>query len=240
MPVPTPCSTCFNTQTPLSRSYACSCTPSKPDRPGLWLCPVPLLQRILNVEYGFPPHTRTSPECRDLLRRILVADPTKRMGIPQIMQHPWSVYHHPPFAPHSFVACKPCVPGCTSHSLPARLHEQSVCQCVCLPACMSVCVSVSACLPARLPACLPACPPACPSVCLPACCMLPAAKPGGFHINIYFALCGPVTAQQCLPGQPKYTALLSNSLLMCAAVLCLMVVLTSAGFGHHPHTPAER
>ena len=48
------------------------------------------VQRILNVEYGFPPHIRTSNDCKDLMKRILVADPSKRISIPQIMQHPWS------------------------------------------------------------------------------------------------------------------------------------------------------
>ena len=50
-----------------------------------------VVQRILNVEYSFPPQIKASDECKDLLERILVADPAKRMGIPQIMQHPWSV-----------------------------------------------------------------------------------------------------------------------------------------------------
>ena len=49
------------------------------------------MQRILNVEYSFPPQIKASEECRDLLERILVANPAERMGIPQIMQHPWSV-----------------------------------------------------------------------------------------------------------------------------------------------------
>ena len=48
-----------------------------------------LLQRILNVEYGFPAQVEISDNCKDLLTRILVADPAERMSIPQIMQHPW-------------------------------------------------------------------------------------------------------------------------------------------------------
>ena len=50
-----------------------------------------LLQRILNVEYGFPAQVEISDSCKDLLTRILVADPAERMSIPQIMQHPWCV-----------------------------------------------------------------------------------------------------------------------------------------------------
>jgi serine/threonine protein kinase len=30
-----------------------------------------------------------SPEARDLLDKIFVVDPTKRITIPEIMQHPW-------------------------------------------------------------------------------------------------------------------------------------------------------
>ena len=30
-------------------------------------------QRILKVEYDWPPHIKLSPECRDLMSRILVA-----------------------------------------------------------------------------------------------------------------------------------------------------------------------
>ncbi|DBB12672.1 hypothetical protein WJX82_009176 [Trebouxia sp. C0006] len=48
-----------------------------------------MLQRILNVEYGFPPNIRVSDDCKDLMKRILVADPSKRLSIPQIMEHPW-------------------------------------------------------------------------------------------------------------------------------------------------------
>ena len=32
-----------------------------------------------------------SPEARDLLDRIFVLDPTKRITIPEIMKHPWCV-----------------------------------------------------------------------------------------------------------------------------------------------------
>ena len=52
-----------------------------------------LLQRILNVEYGFPAQVEISDSCKDLLTGILVADPAQRMSIPQIMQHPWCVSH---------------------------------------------------------------------------------------------------------------------------------------------------
>ncbi len=57
------------------------------------------MQRILNVEYGFPPNIRVSDDCKDLMKRILVADPSTRLSIPQIMEHPWSVNGPPPFLP---------------------------------------------------------------------------------------------------------------------------------------------
>lgn len=39
---------------------------------------------------------RLSPECRDLLDRIFVVDPKKRITITQIMQHPWYNLPLPP------------------------------------------------------------------------------------------------------------------------------------------------
>lgn len=46
-----------------------------------------MIQRILQVKYDTPKHI--SAECADLLRRILVPDPNKRLTIPQIQDHPW-------------------------------------------------------------------------------------------------------------------------------------------------------
>ena len=53
-------------------------------------------QRILKVEYEFPSHVKVSRECRDLLAKILVPDPTKRMTIPVIQRHPWYLKDLPP------------------------------------------------------------------------------------------------------------------------------------------------
>lgn len=47
------------------------------------------MQRILNVEYSFPAHVNVSPECRDLLSRLLVADPRSRITMDGIWRHPW-------------------------------------------------------------------------------------------------------------------------------------------------------
>ena len=55
-----------------------------------------LLQRILKVEYEFPPHVKVSEQCRDLLRQILVDKPEKRITILEIQKHPWYLEDLPP------------------------------------------------------------------------------------------------------------------------------------------------
>ncbi|KAK9810565.1 hypothetical protein WJX73_001103 [Symbiochloris irregularis] len=55
-----------------------------------------VLQRIARVEYEFPARTPVSDQCKDLLRRILVADPAQRLQIPQLQQHPWYKQDLPP------------------------------------------------------------------------------------------------------------------------------------------------
>ncbi len=53
-------------------------------------CVLPM-QRILQVNYTLPPQVCVSHECQDLMRRILVASPEKRISISQILVHPWFV-----------------------------------------------------------------------------------------------------------------------------------------------------
>ena len=48
------------------------------------------------MEYEFPSHVKVSRECRDLLSKILVPDPTKRITIPEIQRHPWYLKDLPP------------------------------------------------------------------------------------------------------------------------------------------------
>ncbi|KAI3438615.1 hypothetical protein D9Q98_001038 [Chlorella vulgaris] len=55
-----------------------------------------MIQRILRVEYDWPAHIKLSPECRDLMARILVPDPTKRISIHEIQDHPWYMKDLPP------------------------------------------------------------------------------------------------------------------------------------------------
>lgn len=55
-----------------------------------------MIQRILKVEYQFPPHVRASSDLRDLLSKILVPDPSKRIAIAEIQSHPWYLKDLPP------------------------------------------------------------------------------------------------------------------------------------------------
>ncbi|XP_057501480.1 serine/threonine-protein kinase SAPK1-like isoform X2 [Actinidia eriantha] len=47
------------------------------------------ITRILSVQYSIPDYVRVSVECRHLLARIFVADPKKRITMPEIEKHPW-------------------------------------------------------------------------------------------------------------------------------------------------------
>jgi serine/threonine protein kinase len=54
------------------------------------------VQRILKVDYHIPSHIKLSPEGHDLLKRVLVADPTQRINVAQIYDHPWYCKNLPP------------------------------------------------------------------------------------------------------------------------------------------------
>ncbi|XP_022739821.1 serine/threonine-protein kinase SRK2I-like isoform X2 [Durio zibethinus] len=53
------------------------------------------IQRILNVQYSIPDFVQISPECRHLISRIFVADPTARITIPEIRNHEWFLKNLP-------------------------------------------------------------------------------------------------------------------------------------------------
>ncbi|KAL4434192.1 hypothetical protein ABPG75_000633 [Micractinium tetrahymenae] len=55
-----------------------------------------ILHRIIKVDYVIPESPAITPACRDLLQKILVADPAKRLNIAQIFQHPWVTQDLPP------------------------------------------------------------------------------------------------------------------------------------------------
>ncbi|XP_042939295.1 serine/threonine-protein kinase SAPK1-like isoform X2 [Carya illinoinensis] len=51
--------------------------------------------RILTVHYEIPDFVQVSVECRHLLSRIFVANPEKRITIPEIKNHPWFLKNLP-------------------------------------------------------------------------------------------------------------------------------------------------
>ncbi|KAB1214672.1 Serine/threonine-protein kinase SRK2I [Morella rubra] len=53
------------------------------------------IQRILSVQYSIPDNVQISPECRNLISRIFVFDPTARITIPNIKNHEWFLKNLP-------------------------------------------------------------------------------------------------------------------------------------------------
>ncbi|KAL6222546.1 hypothetical protein ACLB2K_005938 [Fragaria x ananassa] len=53
------------------------------------------IQRILNVQYAIPDSVPLSRECLELISRIFVSDPTARITIPEIKNHPWFLKNLP-------------------------------------------------------------------------------------------------------------------------------------------------
>uniref|UniRef100_A0A0E0MAV0 non-specific serine/threonine protein kinase n=1 Tax=Oryza punctata TaxID=4537 RepID=A0A0E0MAV0_ORYPU len=53
------------------------------------------ISRILGVQYSIPDYVRVSSDCRRLLSQIFVADPSKRITIPEIKKHPWFLKNLP-------------------------------------------------------------------------------------------------------------------------------------------------
>ncbi|KAF3788441.1 Serine/threonine-protein kinase [Nymphaea thermarum] len=53
------------------------------------------ITRILGVHYSIPNYVRVSAECRHLLTRIFVANPEKRITIPEIKSHLWFLMNLP-------------------------------------------------------------------------------------------------------------------------------------------------
>ncbi|KAL8210156.1 hypothetical protein R6Q57_006888 [Mikania cordata] len=47
------------------------------------------IERIMSVQYSIPDYVHVSKECRHLLSRIFVANPSKRITIEEIKKHPW-------------------------------------------------------------------------------------------------------------------------------------------------------
>ncbi|KAB2043287.1 hypothetical protein ERO13_D01G005900v2 [Gossypium hirsutum] len=53
------------------------------------------IHRIIHVQYSIPDYVHISLECRHLISRIFVADPAKRISIPEIKNHEWFLKNLP-------------------------------------------------------------------------------------------------------------------------------------------------
>ncbi|KAM3375487.1 Serine/threonine-protein kinase SAPK2 [Capsicum chinense] len=51
--------------------------------------------RIMSAQFSIPDYIRISAGCMNLLSRIFVANPSKRISIPEIKKHPWFLKHLP-------------------------------------------------------------------------------------------------------------------------------------------------
>ena len=54
------------------------------------------IQRIMGVKYSFPASLHISRECADLVARIFCANPSQRITLAQLKQHPWFLKNLPP------------------------------------------------------------------------------------------------------------------------------------------------
>lgn len=54
-----------------------------------------MMQKIVNVEYTYPPNITVSAEVKDLLSKIFVKDPITRAKVSQMLQHPWYTFADP-------------------------------------------------------------------------------------------------------------------------------------------------
>ncbi len=88
-----------------------------------------MAQRILAVEYALPAAAVVTPECRDLLAQLLVADPAKRISLADVQRHPWFTRDLPPG-----------VAGMNDRLLADPSAYRSSATQACSPACMHACM----------------------------------------------------------------------------------------------------
>ena len=48
-----------------------------------------MMQKIVNVEYTFPPNPELSRECKDFVSKIFTKDPKDRIRTAEMRRHPW-------------------------------------------------------------------------------------------------------------------------------------------------------
>ncbi|KAL6592919.1 hypothetical protein ACP70R_049215 [Stipagrostis hirtigluma subsp. patula] len=53
------------------------------------------IQQIMQVQYKIPDHVHISTECRQLIARIFVANPVRRITMKEIKSHPWFLKNLP-------------------------------------------------------------------------------------------------------------------------------------------------
>ncbi|XP_068662558.1 serine/threonine-protein kinase Aurora-3-like [Aristolochia californica] len=53
-------------------------------------------QRIMHIDLSFPSSPQVSTEAKDLISRLLVKDPAKRLPLQKILEHPWIVENADP------------------------------------------------------------------------------------------------------------------------------------------------
>eukprot|EP01025_Chloroclados_australasicus_P000696 TRINITY_DN10272_c0_g5_i2.p2 TRINITY_DN10272_c0_g5~~TRINITY_DN10272_c0_g5_i2.p2 ORF type:complete len:333 (-),score=38.54 TRINITY_DN10272_c0_g5_i2:321-1319(-) len=60
-----------------------------------------MVQRVVSGDYRIPRYPRLSAQCVDLLQKLLVVDPSLRITVQQIYQHPWFIKNLPKEAENS-------------------------------------------------------------------------------------------------------------------------------------------
>ncbi|CAN6579582.1 unnamed protein product [Malus baccata var. baccata] len=53
------------------------------------------IEKIMSAKYTIPDYVRVSADCKQLLSRIFVAKPSKRISLPEIKKHPWFLKNLP-------------------------------------------------------------------------------------------------------------------------------------------------
>ncbi|RXH97145.1 hypothetical protein DVH24_035813 [Malus domestica] len=53
------------------------------------------IEKIMSAQYTIPDYVRVSADCKQLLSRIFVAKPSKRISLPEIKKHPWFLKNLP-------------------------------------------------------------------------------------------------------------------------------------------------
>ena len=82
-------------------------------------------KRIKANLYTFPDHIKVSEESRDLVRKILNLDPTKRPSLDQILAHPFlAMKNIPKLMPASTLACPPSTAYIKEYSVAVPIEER--------------------------------------------------------------------------------------------------------------------